>query len=367
MRAKNIAELIDTLSQKPTYSPPVHIWGPPGVGKSSIPRQIAKKRKIGFVDNRAPLHDPTDYRGIPTVVEDRAVWLPPSELPTKYFCMECQRVLQKYHLVEGKCKFCKSGNITDKGILILDELTAAPPMTQAGCYQLVLDRGIGEYKLPDGWYIVAAGNRIEDRAVSYRMSSALANRFIHVEFEVNLEDWTTWAMNDGRIEPNIIGFLHFRPGLLFAFNPQSSEHSFATPRSWEFASKCIKSITSKSILAEVLEGTVGKGATAEFIAFLKVQTELPDLTPILEGKSNYVPPRTDLKYAIISALATRANPSKHFDNLVKYSDEYPEEFAVLMVSMLVAKSEESLFLSPYFQNKWSKTHFDMFKDIPVRS
>ena len=383
MRPKRVRELIgDALEyqwaangNKKIMPQPIFMWGPPGVGKSATPRGICEDMKIGFVDNRPPLRDPTDYRGIPAVVDEMAKWLPPSDLPTAHFCMECKTILHKHQLeatdgakigADGKwtgvkCKCCGSTDITSRGIMIADELSSAPPMTQAALYQLILDREIGEYKLPPGWYLIAAGNRIEDRAVAYRTSTALLNRFTHVEYDVNIDDWIDWALNEGAIDANIIGFLKFRGGdLLFKFDPASSDRAFPTPRSWEMASKSIRFIRKRDILAETLEGTIGKGATAEFISFLKVQTELPDLAPILAGTSKYVPPnnRMDLKYAIVSALVTRAQPKQHYDNLIKYSAALPEEFNVLLVTMMVSRDKQTVAASPSFP-QWARDHKDV--------
>jgi hypothetical protein len=196
--------------------------------------------------------------------------------------------------------------------VILDEITSCPPLMQAVSYQLVLDRRIGEEELKDGWYVMAAGNQLKDRAVVYRMSTALANRFFHVHFDVNIDDWVEWAMK-GKINPNIIGFLSWRPELLAPeFNPESDEKAFPSPRTWEYAHRLLGGIAQSRILHESLEGTIGKGTTAEFMAFLKVQTELPDLNLIFAGQ-DYVPPekRMDLRYALVSALATRATPNQY--------------------------------------------------------
>jgi MoxR-like ATPase len=97
---------------------PLHIWGPCGVGKSQIVGQVAADLDYNFLDIRAVQLDPVDLRGLPRIASDQTEWVPPKFLPT-----------------------------TGKGILFLDELTSAPQMTQAGCYQLVLDRKLGEYVL----------------------------------------------------------------------------------------------------------------------------------------------------------------------------------------------------------------------------
>jgi MoxR-like ATPase len=164
MKPSRLRGVLQTLL---TQRWPAFVWGPPGTGKSSIVREVADSAKLPVIDLRASLLDPTDLRGIPAIDGGRAVWCPPSFLPRP--------------------------NDTP-GVLFLDEINAAPPLVQASLYQLVLDRRVGEYELPKGWWIVAAGNRQQDRAVTFRMSSALANRFVHVSLEVDVDDWRAWAI-----------------------------------------------------------------------------------------------------------------------------------------------------------------------------
>jgi MoxR-like ATPase len=175
MKPSDIASSLQLLAQ---IQKPAFVWGPPGVGKSQVVAQVAALLGIRLIDIRAVLLDPVDLRGLPTVEQGRAAWAIPAFLPE-----------------DGA------------GILFLDELNAAPPLVQAACYQLVLDRALGEYRLPDGWAVFAAGNREGDRAVTSRMSSALANRFVHLVFEPDLDDWSQWAMGPGDLRPEVVAFL----------------------------------------------------------------------------------------------------------------------------------------------------------------
>ena len=166
---------------------PLHIWGPCGVGKSQIVGQVAADLDYNFLDVRAVQLDPVDLRGLPRIASNQTEWVPPKFLPT-----------------------------TGKGILFLDELTSAPQMTQAGCYQLVLDRRLGEYELPDGWVVIAAGNPASERGVHFAMPRPLRNRFVHLELEADLNDWCKWAVKAG-VRPEIIAFLRFKPDGLIGF------------------------------------------------------------------------------------------------------------------------------------------------------
>jgi MoxR-like ATPase len=157
---------------------PLHIWGACGVGKSQIVAQVASEMNWQFLDVRAVQLDPVDLRGLPRIAGDQAEWVPPKFLPAN-----------------------------GQGILFLDEFTSAPQVTQAGCYQLVLDRKLGEYRLPDGWAVIAAGNPPSERGVHFSMPRPLRNRFVHLDLEPDFEDWSKWAVKsrhppgDHRVSP----------------------------------------------------------------------------------------------------------------------------------------------------------------------
>lgn len=281
---------------------PVFLWGPPGVGKSQVVAQVATAAGFDLIDVRAVLLDPVDLRGLPHINgEGRAHWAIPDFLP-------------------------KDG----EGIIFLDELNAAPPLVQAACYQLILDRKLGEYSLPDGWSIVAAGNRETDRAVTSRMSSALANRFIHLNFDVDLNDWVEWALSAG-VEVEVIAFIRFRPGLLHQFDPTKNEKTFATPRTWEFVSDILKVSPDRNVEFDLIAGTVGEAAAAEFMGFLKIYRELPDPDAVLlDPGGSPVPEDPATQYAICGALS-RKSSSSNFGRVVEYGNRLPVEFSVLLV------------------------------------
>jgi hypothetical protein len=336
MRPSAVKQAIEAGLKDPVHAPPLFIEGPPGVGKSAIARQVADEAKVGWLDTRASQHDPTDFRGIPAVIDGNAVWLPPADIP-----------------------FLSNKDLPERGLWMLDEVTSAPPLVQAVLYQAVLDHRIGEHILKPGWYTIAAGNRIEDRAVTYRMSTALANRFSHISIDVNLDDWVEWAKKD-MINPNVIMFLKFKPELLFAFNPDSSEKAFCSPRTWAFVSRHIALMPPK-LQAEIITGTVGKGATAEFMSFLKLQTELPDINTIFAG-DNFVPKRLDLTYALVGALAARAKGMKEFERMLVYSTHLDVEFGVLLITMLAQKDQSAMALAPSFE-KWALKNADIIRKV----
>ena len=242
---------------------PLFLWGPPGIGKSDIIHQIGEAMEAHVIDIRLSLWEPTDIKGIPYFDsnESKMVWAPPLELPDAIMA-------------------AKHKNI----VLFLDEMNSAAPAVQAAAYQLVLNRRVGTYKLPDNVLIVAAGNRETDKGVTYRMPAPLANRFLHLEMRVDFDDWAQWA-TDNRVHKDVVGFLTFSKKDLYDFDPKSGSRAFATPRSWSFVSELLEDDdTDDDTLADLICGTVGEGLAVKFMAHRKVSGKMPNPTDILAGK-----------------------------------------------------------------------------------
>lgn len=336
MRSKEIKTLLKTQLKKGSNPEKelgsIFLWGQPGVGKSAVVTEVAQEEKVGCIDFRLILCDPTDLRGIPIPYTDEkghqsAKWIAPDELP-------------------------KGG----AGFLFFDDFPTAPPLVQASAYQIAIKpHQLGPYHLPEGYVIVGAGNTLKDRSLARPMPKALSNRFTHIEFEVNLDDWTDWALTHN-VNPSVIGFLKYRPELLHAFKPEQSEEAFPTPRTWEMVSRAVDIITQKGILSQVIAGNVGGGAAAEFGAFLKLQNELPSLDKIFAGE-NIVPSKLDLKYALVSALAIQAKENQ-YNRLLEYSDALPEEFAVLMVKMLISRNQGAVGKAKVWPD-WARKHHEL--------
>ena len=306
MKASNITKVIDKLIDRQL---PVFIWGAPGIGKSSIVKQIAAAKELEFLDLRLSLLDPTDLKGIPFFKADtnEGVWAKPSFLPS---------------------------DPESKGILFLDEINTAPPAVQASAYQLILDRRVGEYELPKGWSIVAAGNRENDRGVVYKMPPPLANRFVHFEMDVDFTDWKHWAYDQG-IESAIIAFLAYDKSMLFTFDPLSNEKSFATPRSWEYVDSIMKSGIDMELILDSISGAVGREAAVGYLSFKKVMKELPDLNDVLNGTLTELEeddPKVMMALAIGLVNALREDSSDDaIDNVLKFSLQLPGEFSIMLV------------------------------------
>ena len=320
---------------------PVMLWGPPGVGKSQIVAQVAEQHQVPVIDLRLSQMEPTDLRGIPFRVNDQVEWAVPSMLPNTE----------------------RHGR---HGILFLDEITSVPPSVSAAAYQLILDRRLGAYEVPDGWAIVAAGNRHGDRGVTYSMPAPLANRFSHYELDVNLDDWVAWAWTN-KLDERLIGFLRFRPELLFEFDPAHNPVAFPSPRSWEFAHRALQKFGDNSdVLVEVLQACVGPAAGIELHAFVDNLDKLPDIDAITRGETVTVPKETDLQYAVASALVGRAIRVRDSDdsqtvygNIIDYAGAFPQrEMGVMLISDMHRAIGQELFQVPQF-SKWAKAVADV--------
>jgi hypothetical protein len=254
---------------------PIFLWGPPGIGKSDIIGQITNGlSKSHLIDIRLSLWDPTDIKGIPyySANDNTMAWAPPAELPTQEFAAQFDNI-----------------------VLFLDEMNSAAPAVQAAAYQLILNRRVGQYKLPDNVLIVAAGNREADKGVTYRMPAPLANRFVHLELAVDFDDWFQWAV-DNNIHQDVVGYLTFAKKDLYDFDPKSPSRSFATPRSWSFVSELLEDDDDENTTTDLVSGAVGEGLAVKFSAHRKIASSLPNPTDILDGKV------TDLHTKEISAM-----------------------------------------------------------------
>lgn len=273
---------LKALWQHPEWSgtiPPLMLWGPPGVGKSSLIRNLCRELGIGFVDIRLAQREPIDLRGLPVPKDDRVHWLISAEWPR---------------------------DPNSRGIILFDELTAADRSLQVAAYELILDRRLGDlYRVPDGWYICAAGNRTSDRAVAMSMSSALANRFCHLELSADPVSWNHWAVEQG-VHPDVIGFLKFRPECFFTMEGDV-QRGWPSPRTWERVSTALYLAEESDLDADSLRfqitGLVGRGAAIEFMAFRQWAERVPDVGAMMRGEQPIsIPQRADQRYALCAAM-----------------------------------------------------------------
>jgi hypothetical protein len=310
---------LDMIRDAPAQAkvlPPLMVWGPPGVGKSSIMRAVAESRGIGFIDVRLAQREPVDIRGLPVPTDDGVVWQVSAEWPR---------------------------DPKSRGIILFDEITAADRSLQVAAYEFILDRRLGNlYSVPDGWYICAAGNRAEDRAVAGTMSSALANRFMHVELQANVEDWVAWAVAQG-LHPSVTGFIRYRPALLFHQEEENLERGWPTPRSWERVARMLKALEGRGddLVRKAVYGLVGDGAGVEFLAFHKINDNFANVLRMMLDPSVpvVIPETADRKYAIAAAAVYHlwrgengADSKARLDGFFRICMAFTSDFACLAMT-----------------------------------
>ena len=290
---------------------PIMAWGMPGVGKSDAVRQAAKDHEAALVDIRLSQYDSVDLRGIPVPHAGMTVWHAPITLPFK-----------------GNSEFEKLPS--DKPIfLFLDEINSAAPSVAAVAYQLINDRSVGEHQLLDNVVVVAAGNREQDRGVTNRMPTPLANRFTHVEIDVDVDAWCYWAQEAG-LHAAGIAFMQFRKPLLCTFDPSKPDKAFATPRSWKKALTYYADAKMPDHVKQAaMSGAIGEGPAAEFWGFVDVWGKMPRMEEI-EAKPDKVPVPDEaaMRYAVAVAVSGAMTP-KTVPPFHIYLQRMDPEFAVL--------------------------------------
>lgn len=300
----------------------LYVASAPGIGKSSLIGAFANETGRHFTDIRLAYAQPTDVRGFPMVEE-----VDGKKVMTFAFPAEYPR--------------------TPDGVLLLDEFSCAPRATQLAALQLLLDKKVGEYTVPDNTVLVLAGNRAIDRANVERLSSAIVNRVVQVTLRADLDEWNSWAI-DSQLDPKLIAFMRFRPDLLSDFNASTwdGDSAFASPRSWEAASNLIKSksfeTVTKDLRSALIYGTVGQAAGAQFTAFLDLFGKLPDIDAMIKSpKSGEIPSEPDVKLAMIAAIAPKIT-KENIGNVLILTDRFPKEFQVLGLKMAMKRDASLL-------------------------
>ena len=324
--------------------PSVMLWGAPGVGKSQAVKTLAKElaletgKRAVVTDVRLLLFNPIDLRGIPTANADKtlAVWLKP-----QIFQMD------------------ESDDVIN--VLFLDEISAAPQSVQAAAYQITLDRVVGEHKLPDNCIVVAAGNRVTDKSVAFKMPKALANRLCHIDVKGGFDSWRNWAVANG-VNEKVIGFLSFRTDYLMGFDPATDDLAFPTPRSWEMVSNYLNAVSGDvEKIYPFVAGCVGSGVASEFRSWCKIYAQLPSMKDIFDGRMPAMPTSTDSLYALVASMTNYAREHKDdlraVGNSIRYAMRMPSDFSTVLLKnyMAIEKNyrERLMAIPEFFQ--WIQT------------
>lgn len=326
--------------------PSVMLWGQPGVGKSAAINQIADEinkktgKKVNVTDVRLLLFNPIDLRGIPVADEEDgekvARWLKPLIF-----------------------KMDPSDDVIN--ILFLDEISAAPQSVQAAAYQITLDKKVGEHKLPKNTIVIAAGNRVSDHSVAYKMPKALSNRLLHFDISCDFDDWKKWAM-DHNVHPLVLGFLSFMPDHLNTFSSSNDALAYATPRSWEMVSNLLNYVSDDlDKVYHQICGLVGSGVAIELRSWYKVYSKLPKVEDIFDGKTARIPTNASELFAL-SCQMVRYMKKHHKEtdrviNSIKYASGFPLDYATVLLDQYLNSNKQlcdSLMANPEFVRWMSK-------------
>jgi len=306
---------------------PVMVWGKPGVGKSEGMAQAAAEVDGILIDIRLSQYDSVDLRGIPVPdsEEELTIWHAPSTLPFK--------------------SNPRYNTITKPIFLFLDEINGGTLAVQAAAYQLVNDRGIGEHRLMDNVYVVAAGNREGDKGVTNRMPLPLANRFVHVEVDLSVEELSAHFTKIG-LPPVLVAFLNFRKQLVSTFDPTRPDKAFATSRTWEKAGRIFADDTMPQAIKEIgICGAVGDGPASEFLGFVDVWHKVVPIREIIKDPLGCpIPQEMSMLYATAMNVSGSLDPKKptEVDALHAYLKRMDDEFVVLAWKMALTRDNDLL-------------------------
>ncbi|MCK5050777.1 MAG: ATP-binding protein [Candidatus Cloacimonetes bacterium] len=333
MRAKQLRETLE-FSIKNRF--PVLIKGSPGIGKTDIVTQSSAAMGADLIVSHPVVSDPTDFKGLPFPNKDgsAAKFLPFGDL---------------LRLIEA-----------DKPtVFFLDDLGQASASVQAAAMQLLLARRINGHAVSDHVVFLAATNRRQDRAAVQGILEPVKSRFAAIlELEVNTDDWVEWAIEND-MPTELIAFIRFRPNLLHDFKPTADIINTPNPRTVANVGKMMNAGLPKDTEYEMISGAAGEAFATEFLGFLKVYRDLPDIDKLIADPENTdVPNEPSTLFAVCGALsASAAANKKNFGNIIKYTDRLPGEFQVLLIKDAIKRN--NLLANTKEFSQWAIKHSDV--------
>ena len=297
------------------------IHGHPAIGKSDLVKQIATEFDLELIDWRGSTADPTDLAGFPMLDGEKASYKPFDTFP----------------VVGDKVPDGKKGFL-----LFMDEFNSAPRSVIAGAYKLILDKQVGSHALHPKVFIVAAGNLESSNAIVNNIGTAAQSRMVHLFVEPSIDEFYAWGVNN-KVDHRILSCLKYKPDLLNNFNSESTDCTFAAPRTWNFLNKLLPAL-SKTDLREdlpLIAGTIGSEAAYTFIAYVMEYCNLPKLEHILVDPKGVRIPDEPGHLWLLSGMLSSSLTDKNVNEIITYANRMSVEFRVLIMSMAV-KRDRSL-------------------------
>ncbi|MCO6497606.1 MAG: ATP-binding protein [Chitinophagaceae bacterium] len=306
---------------------PVLIKGAPGIGKSDIVTQAAKDAGAELIISHPVVSDPTDYKGLPVVIDGRADFLPFGDLRL---------------LIEAK----------EKTVVFLDDLGQAPQSVQAACMQLVLARQINGKKISDEVVFVAATNRQRDMAGVSGILAPLKSRFGSiVELNVSVDEWCEWALLNN-MPAELIGFIRYRPDLLNDETKTREIENLPSPRTVASVGKMLALGIPKSLEYEAVKGAVGEGFAVEFQAYLELCRELVTVEEIIDNPDEVeIPANPSVLYALTTAISANM-VNGNVNPLMRFLKRLPIEMQVVAVKDAVIRHRDT-FIKEAAYREWA--------------
>lgn len=319
------------------------IHGSPGIGKSAIVHGIAKEFNLKVIDLRLSQCDPTDLLGFPKINEetDKAGYVPMETFPI------AGDPLPAVINADGE----KTGKTYNGWLLFLDELPTAPPAVQAAAYKLILDRMVGVHHLHKNVAIVGAGNLESDNALVQPMSTALQSRLMHLTLRLDVNEWLEWARTNG-VDFRVTAFIGFKTENLHRFDPNHTDYTFPSPRTWHFVDNALKvcNSTDDPTFEYMAAGCIGDGMATEFINFCRVESELPKFREIVANPEGCkLPQETSIQW-LLSGFIGANIAMDNADQVMKYVARLPAEFQV--ISLREAVKRNTNLMSQASVQKW---------------
>ena len=334
------------------------IQGAPGVGKTQIIRQWAKKHGYSLLVELLGTSDPMMFRGLQGIDSS-------GDEPTTVDCVPA--IIKKVRDLRDK---------TGKPVLLfLDEITLAPPSMQGAALTFIQDREINGISLPEDTRIVAAGNSVSDSSAVFELTGPAQNRVVHYYLQPQFEDWKTYMFEIGG-HPLLIGALESHDDSFYTEDAADATGPFPSPRQWERVSDYMKDIDEKgkdyegSITMATIYGLVGAHHGGAVMSTIKLADGIPTPQEILARPGGAVVPSEDdrkrlyLAMSVCQSLLARASDSERKSvsaAVFKYMERLPEAFMLAFI-LYVCKTDVvkwALGMQPKYVGKYS-SHLGAF-------